>query len=510
MWNMALPAGLVLGLALSVSSADAADAPWSLGRGLYRGGGDAAVRVVLPGGVERPAQDFACAGCHGATGVGSGEGSMRAPGITWRILSQSSDGGGTRPHRPRYDPAALTAAVQDGIDPAGRPFVPAMPRYRAEDAVMSSLLAYLQVLGTAEDRDPGVQPDALRIGTALPLTGARAEAGQAVRAVLERFFATLNRDGGVYGREIILRVADSSAAPAKSVFRDLISTQDLFALLAPFDPNEGDASDIVANSDGIPFIGPITLAPWAAVPSRAQVYVLVPGLGDQARVLVDYLAEAEWPDGRHPRLAVMQSNGRVGQDALAGAEEQARLRGLSTVTRLDPSTSMAAAAFQIREAAIDAVLCFTPPAQSAELALALDRVGSEALLAISTQLLGDAITGLPPRVRSRVVLADPLNEPNSLPIQDVGAPGRGERRIAQAAAMVLTEALRQGGRDITRAGLELALRRLPAVRTGVLPPLGFTGGRIGNRAIAVIRLEPETGNVVTLAAARPPADGARP
>ena len=154
---------------------------------------------------------------------------------------------------------------------------------------------------------------------------------------------------------------------------------------------------------------------------------------------------------------------------------------------------------------MDFVICLEPPARLAELALALDRVGSSALVAGSTQLLGPEVAALPTPSRAPG-LCRPADHARSAATcggrgtvagrAGVG-PGRGDGAHGSLAA---------GRRDITRAGLEQALRRQVGLPTSVLPPLGFSRGQIGSRAVAVIRMDPATGQAVTLAAARTPAE----
>ena len=56
--------------------------------------------------------------------------------------------------RPAYDLALLARALRDGVDAAGRPFDPIMPRYDLSDEDVLNLDAFLRTLST--DISPGV------------------------------------------------------------------------------------------------------------------------------------------------------------------------------------------------------------------------------------------------------------------------------------------------------------------------------------------------------------------
>ncbi|HXA86161.1 MAG TPA: ABC transporter substrate-binding protein, partial [Candidatus Dormibacteraeota bacterium] len=84
---------------------------------------------------------------------------------------------------------------------------------------------------------PGVTANSITVGSLAPLQGENADTGSAVKAVVSAYFDDLNQRGGIYGRRIVLRFAESgddSAATLKNA-RRLVATP-VFAMVAPFVP----------------------------------------------------------------------------------------------------------------------------------------------------------------------------------------------------------------------------------------------------------------------------------
>lgn len=175
------PAGAFL--ALLVHGQMAAFEPWrgpttpslALGERMYRQG-------ILPTGQPMPATvlgdvavtgtQLRCVSCHRRSGFGTTEARAFIPPITaaalfepMRLRSPAT----TRIRvpesitRPAYTEATLAQAIRAGIDPAGRPLTPLMPRYPLSDEAMGPLLVYLKQLGT--DQAPGVTEDTVSFAT---------------------------------------------------------------------------------------------------------------------------------------------------------------------------------------------------------------------------------------------------------------------------------------------------------------------------------------------------------
>ena len=114
----------------------------------------------------------ACANCHRRSGMGSAEGGTGVRPVTGAALYRPEEvwGGmgpdGRRPggeNWPVYTDETLARAIREGVDPSGRHFDAAMPRYKLKDADLALLVAYLKSLSATSS--PGVTAKVLRFAT---------------------------------------------------------------------------------------------------------------------------------------------------------------------------------------------------------------------------------------------------------------------------------------------------------------------------------------------------------
>ena len=89
-----------------------------------------------------------CAACHGDRGQGGQVRVMmrpvEAPNITWPELTAAHHENGEE--HPPYTEATLRRAITQGVNPAGDPLDPLMPRWQLSDEEWEALLAYLRTL----------------------------------------------------------------------------------------------------------------------------------------------------------------------------------------------------------------------------------------------------------------------------------------------------------------------------------------------------------------------------
>ncbi len=446
------------------------------GKRLYREGvssSDAQLQArVGASDISVPASVLPCASCHGNDGRGRAEGGVRPPNLDWQRLAQ---GQGAREANgrsyPAYTDRSLARAIQHGVDPAGNRLDPAMPRFELTMADQRNLTAYLKRL--ADERDPGIEESVLRLGTLLPASGPLAEAGQVVRAVLEDGLAQLNQQGGIHGRRLELVVLDPGFDPASAeqALQQLLEQERVFALISPLAPMLDPRLTTLLAPQNVPLIGSTPRSGGSA-----QIFDPLPGLPAQ---LLSLAGHARAGLGLAPGdLRVVYAGNEQ-----AAAAEQVRERLLQ-----EGWAPPAIEAFDGQ--AVDGQgIVFLGRAQAfVELATALQATGRQPYLFAASSQVAGAVARLPEQWSQRVFLAYPY-VPEDWTEQGLATlaglqqrqgldPRQASLQVNTLCALrLLSEALKQIGRDASREQLIGALEGLHDVSTGLTPALGFGPGR---------------------------------
>lgn len=132
-----------------------------LGEQFYRSGavppGDSSSLRLAGSAQLLPTTTLPCQACHGAHGEGGNEAGLTAPDLRPASLDRPRTQG-LRP-RPAYSRSLLVRAITQGIDSAGAPLDPTMPRYVLTLQTANHLLAWLQIMDRSSD--PGIEADAV-------------------------------------------------------------------------------------------------------------------------------------------------------------------------------------------------------------------------------------------------------------------------------------------------------------------------------------------------------------
>jgi ABC-type branched-subunit amino acid transport system substrate-binding protein/cytochrome c553 len=419
-----------------------------------------------------PASVLPCASCHGLDGRGRAEGGVRPPSLDWQRLALGQGERQSNGRRyPAYRDGTLARAIQHGVDPAGQRLDPAMPRFELTLADQRNLTAYLKRLG--DERDPGVEAGVLRLGTLLPARGPLAEAGHVVRAVLEDGLAQINQQGGIHGRRLELVVADAGTdqASAEHALQHLLDQQQVFTLITPLVPMLDQQLPTLLEQQGVPLIG--------STPRSGASPLIFDPLPDVASQLLSLTAHAKGALGLPPDgLRVVYA----GNDQAALAEQVRE--------RLLQQGWMPAPVLAFDGQAVDGQgIVFVGRAQAfAALAQALHAEGRAPYLLAASSQVAAAVAGLPAQWSQRVFLAYPFL-PDDWTGQGMATlaglqqrqgldPRQASLQVnALCALKLLSEALKQSGRDTSRERLVAALESLHDVDTGLTPALGFGPGR---------------------------------
>lgn len=449
-----------------------------------------------------------CANCHGADGRGRPEGTVRPPSIVWSELTKSyghrHENGRTHP---TYTEQGFADTLTYGKDPAGNRLDVAMPRYLMSHDDMAALLAYLKRIHA--DLDPGLSAERLRIGTLLPTGGRLAELGQAMDAVLRARLNELNGKGGLFGRRLELVVAefaDDRAASLKHAER-LFGEAQVFAVVSPF--TSGLEREIAALAERlrVPVVGPFTLRTQVAQEVNRHTFFLLPGLVEQVRVLAEFaFRQLALQDPvvavLHPDEEEMHS---VAEAAVAGFRQRGWMRSIAMHYPggdLRPRELVA----RLQQSGVQVVLFLGTNGELEQLGGPIrDAIWTPYLLAPGVRVSRAAVM-LPTTLGNRVFLSYPTQPADitregaaSLMALQRQAGGTASHQPAQVSAyaslLVLEEALKRAGRDLSRAKLIGALENLFSFETTVTPAVSYgPSRRVGAMGGYVVAVDPAAHN----------------
>jgi len=495
-------AGALLVLALaSGGGAEQAAGPEVLARGrqIYREGtwgpgrpvtGRAQGDAVLTGGAA------ACVSCHQRSGLGNAEGSTVIPAITGQALAQARTAGPRR--RPAYTHATLARAVREGMDPAGQPLHPLMPRYALSDADVGALGAYLETLSARQS--PGVSERAVHFATVVS-EDVTASRRQALFDVLDacvvetdqlaRTPAGAQRHGPsraeitaarpwVLSRWILKGPPATWPAQLDAYYR----TQPVFAILSGISAGDWRPVHDFCEGHEVPCLLPNTPLPALASSDFYTLY-LNRGLTLEARVLAAHLSRTARPlrvlQVFRPDAAGLAAAGAL-RRAVAGREDTAVVDWpLADRERLSPE----ALAARLTASRATAAVLWIPRETWAELGAGPWAPPEPVKLYGSSTLLGGDLAAVPAALRHRSLLIHSLAPQRRIWRLESWLAGRGlapadppVQAQAYFACRIAAEGLRRAGEPLHRDHFLEVIDRLAMAPMGSgFPRPDFAPGR---------------------------------
>jgi ABC-type branched-subunit amino acid transport system substrate-binding protein len=491
----------------------AAEAPRRLtpqerrGKAIYQQGvsaGGGAI-VALAGAVEVPASTLSCAGCHGAQGQGKTEAGITAGSLTWDSLLNPE--GHRHPNGRRhkaFDEASLRRAITSGVDASGNVLAPIMPRYRMSETDLVDLISYLGRIGT--DSGQGLTSESVLVGALLPLSGRSAGAGRAAREVLDAYFSTVNRGGGIYRRRVELRVLDGEQGrgdPCSRV-RQLADEEQVFAILGDYDAGCGQKVARLMGEAGIPYLDlSAGTGPAGPAPGR-YLFHLLPDVQSRARALVTHAAR-ERGSGR-ARLVILYPEGAAEPSLVAAVEEQGRKEGYAETLKAGYGRERAAAARSLKAlgggGAADVLLLTAGGDEWPAVVRDLTSAKSVAALLLADPLdPREVLDAVAPGAAVAIYMTGYAAAPGDLSRapeeyrefskkHGLGFSHPAQRLAAYAAAKTFTEGLRIAGRDLSQEQFVGALESLRDFDTGAALRVSFGPERhAGSGPVHILKVD---------------------
>jgi branched-chain amino acid transport system substrate-binding protein len=222
---------------------------------------------------------------------------------------------------------------------------------------------------------PGVTDKQILLGATMPLTGSGAAGGIGTREGQEAFYAKLNKDGGVQGRQVKVNVLDDAYDPstAQKQMRQLVESDKILA---------------VSGGEGTPnFLGVVPYLKRQNVPAIAP-YAPSDTLGNMTNsnvfmATVDYTTEFEilakyaLQQGQPKKMALVGVAGNVGDNAKAGMEKAFQGKGvdLTYVPETPGTTDFTPIASQLKKSGAEWVFLILTNADTGGLLQAMSRIG---------------------------------------------------------------------------------------------------------------------------------------
>lgn len=365
--------------------------------------------------------------------------------------------------------------------------------------------------GGAKDAvSQGVTGSTIKLGTTLPLTGGAAVSGAGFKAGLEAAVKEINDKGGINGRTFQLTVLDDGFEAARSVanVRRLGDEEKVFSIVVPAGSANLPGSWSYIEQKGLPVFGPV-LPPD---PGTKPVYLLGSSHEDQARVIVDFLA-----DKGIQRIATIGQDNDLGNAIRTGVQEQAKARGLQVVANEKTeanSTDVSSAVLNLRKADPQAVVFGTDNTQSAlvmkqakTLGWAPTFIGDSSTVTTGSQgtvgAAGDAAKGVYGAMTIDLPSSDSAAVAKFRTVMngyDPSKVGDGYALQAYAYMQVYFDIIKKLGDKLNWNAFSDQAENLDGLQTGLLPPIDFgppPHGRTGVHGAKIAQWDGSTWKVVT-------------
>lgn len=349
----------------------------------------------------------------------------------------------------------------------------------------------------AHAAEPGITDDAVLFGQTGILSGPLGSQIQVVMAGAELAFAESARAGGVYGRRVRVKSIDDELKPDNAVanVKRLLDTEKVFAFFGNVGSGTTAATVPLLKQTGVPSIAGYAVADSAREKAKGASYFVRASLGREAEALVQHL---DTIGIKRIGVAVLDNAGGQEAETLINAA-MAKVGG-KPVTRAAVKTdgsNVAQGARTLADAEPQAVLMYLAGTQPGELMKSYFALGKSSSF-YGTSLVDGDVTARVAGERARGLAiaqvvpypwaqVDPLVVNYRQMAEQAKVPVGYRSFEGYLNGLVLLEALRRAGRDLTRAKLHAAMQGMKTRLAGM--NLDFTGsGPTGSRYVDLVQV----------------------
>ncbi len=190
-------------------------------------------------------------------------------------------------------------------------------------AAMAALLACPGA--HAED---GVTAQQLLIGQSITLQGGKNDYGVAVLDGVQTYLTQVNRQGGVAGRKVVVKVLDddNKSAQAEANARQLVTQHKVFIVFGSIEGGPSTAVMKATNALNVPFFGPMAGSPTLRTPHQPLVFPVRAEHKDEFRALMEHARSLGMK-----RIGFLRSDSETGQQHLDNVRKLSQPLGMELV-----------------------------------------------------------------------------------------------------------------------------------------------------------------------------------
>jgi branched-chain amino acid transport system substrate-binding protein len=343
-----------------------------------------------------------------------------------------------------------------------------------------SFIAMLVLVGMSQavQAEEGVTDSTILIGQTIGLTGTLAGTVKEMNEGANAYFESINRQGGINGRKIVLRVLDDQYLPEKAAAnaKTLIEKDQVFTLFQSRGTPQTVAILPQLAAHKVPLIAPSTGAESLHTPVNRWVFNVRAKYQDEVIRAIGHFTTFGL---KNIGLLTYEKDDALGQDGLNGFNKGMAEHGLKPAIveifpRLKPNFDEVAQ--KLISAKPDALIIVSSGTNTVDVIKAIRaHGGSMQIMTLSNNSSQDFIKDLGPNAAGIVVsqITPPPNSSTTGLGKEFAAASKASGATVSYAAMegflsakVLVEGLKRAGRNLTREGFIRALESMQRVDVG--------------------------------------------
>ena len=346
--------------------------------------------------------------------------------------------------------------------------------------------------GAGRVETPGLTKTQILLGATGPLTGAESQY-QPTLSGAKAYFDYVNAHGGVNGRKIVYQIEDDQYDPAKTVplTQKLVEQDQVFAIFNSIGTEHALAVRDYLNEKKVPqlFVGSGAAVIGAQRAKYPWTIGLLPSFEGEGLIYGRLIAKSR----PKAKIAVLYENDEYGNELLAGLRRGLGAKAgqvVSTQAYALLDTSVISQVTQLKASGADTFVIFALPKQAIQAFVAADKLGWKPAEYVTSVSIDPAVMQIvhlntTPQTgtgaTSTAFLHDPTNPTQKrsagvklyLQIMKRYLPREDPKAVAHIygmmAAYTMVEALKQAGKNPTRASLLRAAQHLNVTNPFLLP-----------------------------------------